>query len=111
MSEQTYIHIDDLKVLVGDIPADSIISRTLHEDDHSKSILFGFAPGQMLSEHTAAKPAVLHFLTGQARLTLGIDEKLAGPGTWVHMPPNLPHSVVAETEVLMLLILFMGTTA
>ena len=111
MSEQTYIHIDDSKALVGDIPAATIISRTFHEDENSKSILFGFAPGQVLSEHTAAIPAVLHFLTGQARLTLGSDEKSAGPGTWVHLPPHLPHSVVAETEVLMLLILFTGAPA
>jgi len=111
MNEQTYIHIDDLKALMGDIPPDSIISRTFHENEHSKSILFGFAAGQVLSEHTAAKSAVLYFLTGQAGLTLGSEEKSAGPGTWVHMPPHLPHSVVAETEVLMLLILFTGAPA
>ncbi|MEN8171657.1 MAG: cupin domain-containing protein [Chloroflexota bacterium] len=110
MSDQTYIQIDDLKALMGEIPEDSIISRTFHEDHNSKSVLFGFAPGQVLSEHTAAKPAVLYFLTGQASLTLGDDEKSAGPGTWVHMPPHLPHSVVAETEVLMLLVLFLGPT-
>lgn len=105
MNDKVYTHIEDLAALLAEIPADSIISRTFHEDEHSKSILFGFAPGQVLSEHTAAKPAVLHFLTGQARLTLGSDEKAAGPGTWVHMPPHLPHSVFAETEVHMLLVL------
>lgn len=108
MSEKTYSYIEDLLQLSADIPADSIISRTFYEDEHSKSILFGFAPGQVLSEHTAAKPAILHFLKGQARLTLGSDEKSAGPGTWVHMKPHLPHSVVAETEVLMLLVLLEG---
>ena len=105
MSEHTYNYIEDLTTLMADIPVDSIISRTIHDDEHSKTILFGFAPGQVLSEHTAAKPAILYFLTGQAQLKLGNDEKLAQPGTWVHMPPHLPHSVVAKTEVVMLLIL------
>ncbi|MBE9524899.1 MAG: cupin domain-containing protein [Chloroflexi bacterium] len=105
MNEQTFNYLEDLTTLMADIPVDSIISRTIHDDEHSKSILFGFAPGQALSEHTAAKPAILYFLTGQAQLKLGDDEKPAGPGTWVHMPPHLPHSVVAETEVLMLLVL------
>ena len=34
-------------------------------------ISFGFAPGQELSEDTSAKPAILHFLKGEAQLTLG----------------------------------------
>ena len=68
--------------------------------------IFGFAPGQELTEHTASKPAVLHFLKGHAALTLGGDQLDARPGTWVHMPAQLPHSVVAQDEVIMLLIMF-----
>ena len=74
-------------------------------DDQVKAILFGFAAGQELSEHTASQPAVLHFLQGEAELTLGDDEMEAQAGTWVHMPPNLAHSVVAKTPVVMLLLL------
>ena len=84
---------------------DSILSRTLYQDDKVRIILFGFAAGQELSEHTSSKPAMLHFLSGEARLTLGGDEQKAGPGTLVHMAPQLPHSVYAETEVQMLLYL------
>ena len=105
MNEHTFNYIEDLTALMSEIPTDSIISRTIHDDEHSKSILFGFAPGQALSEHTAAKPAILYFLNGHADLKLGSDEKSAGPGTWVHMPPHLPHSVVAKTELIMLLVL------
>ena len=32
-----------------------------------------------------------------------IAPQTAGPGTLVHMAPNLPHSVLAETETVMLL--------
>ncbi len=100
-----YSHFENLIDLLPEIPPDSIVSRTYYEDDQIKGILFGFAPGQELSEHTAAKPAILHFLEGEARLTLGDDETTASPGTWVHMVPHLPHSIVAETRLVMLLLL------
>lgn len=88
-----------------DIPADSIISRTLYTGDDLKAVLFGFAAGQELSEHTASQPATLIFMSGEADLTLGDEQRTAQAGTWVHMPPNLPHSVAAKTEVVMLLLL------
>jgi quercetin dioxygenase-like cupin family protein len=94
--------------LAGEIPAiapDSIVSRTLYTDAQVKVILFGFAAGQELSEHTAAVPAVLYFLAGRAKLLVDGDELEAAPGAWLHMPARLPHSVLAETTVSMLLIL------
>jgi quercetin dioxygenase-like cupin family protein len=106
MSDYTFI--DDLETAVPDIPEDSIISRTFYKDDHVHAILFGFAPGQELSEHTSTYPAVLHFLRGDARLTLGDEEKSVAAGAWVHMPPRLPHSIVAETPLTMLLLILRG---
>jgi quercetin dioxygenase-like cupin family protein len=48
--------------------------------------------------------ATLQFLAGQATVTLGEDQFVVGPGTWVQMPPKLPHSIRAHEEpVLMLL--------
>ena len=102
-AENLFFHVDDLLAQLPDIPPDSIVSRTFYSDDRVKAILFGFAAGQELSEHTAARPAILHFLQGEARLTLGDYAISAGPGTWVHMQPHLPHSIYAETAVVMLL--------
>lgn len=98
-----YVLVQDLMQLMADIPQDSIVSRTVQVDKHSKFVLFGFAAGQSLSEHTSAQPAMLYILRGQAEVTLGTDSHELGPGAWVHMPPNLAHSVYARTEVLMLL--------
>jgi quercetin dioxygenase-like cupin family protein len=70
-----------------------------------KGTLFGFAAGQELSEHTASRAAVLHFLSGDALLTLGSDTFDARPGTWAHMPAHLPHSIVAREPTVMLLLL------
>jgi quercetin dioxygenase-like cupin family protein len=86
-------------------PDKGILSRTLFSDDRLKVVLFGFAQGEELSEHTASMPAVLHFLQGEANLTLGDDKLEAKPGSWVHMAKGLRHSIQAKTPVVMLLLL------
>lgn len=100
-----FSHIENLRQLLPDVPPDSILSRSIHRDDRVTVTLFGFAAGEELSEHTAAYPAILHFLEGTAKLTLGNEEMEAKAGTWVHMAPHLPHSIVASTPVIMLLTL------
>ncbi len=89
-------------------PEKGILSRTLFNDDRLKAVAFGFAQGEELSEHTASMPAVLHFLQGEATLTLGDDTVEARPGTWAHMPAGLRHSIRAKTPVVMLLLLLKG---
>lgn len=86
-------------------PDKGILSRTLFNDDRLKVVLFGFAQDEELSEHTASMPAVLHFLRGEARLTLGDDTLEAQAGTWAHMPAGLRHSIKAKTPVTLLLLL------
>lgn len=105
MSEQPYTHtaVMDLGSLVAEAPENSIVSRTVYKDKDARVILFAFAPGEKLSEHTSSYPAILHFLQGEAAVTLGAEKISARPGTWVHMAANLPHSIEAETEVQMLL--------
>jgi quercetin dioxygenase-like cupin family protein len=86
-------------------PEDGVLSRTVFDDERVKAVIFGFGQGQELSEHTASMPAILHFIQGEAALTLGADAIEARPGTWIHMPAHLPHSVRAKTPVVMLLLL------
>src|SRR5262245_66486669 len=95
-----YTHFSDLAKVVQP-PDKGILSRTLYSDDRLKTVLFAFAQGEELSEHTASMPAVLHFLQGEARLTLGDDTLEARPATWVHMPAGLKHSIQAKTPVVM----------
>ena len=101
MNADRYLDVS-AEVVVAD---DSTVSKTLHQDERVKVVLFGFAAGQELSEHTAAVPAIIHVLEGEARLTLGDDAMEASAGSWVHMPARLPHSIVAKTPVKMLLLL------
>jgi len=102
---QPSLIIPDLLTHIPEITPESILSRTIYKDEQFKAILFAFAPGQELSEHTSAHPAVLHFLQGTADVALGEERIAAAAGTWVHMPPNLPHSILAQTPVMMLLLM------
>jgi quercetin dioxygenase-like cupin family protein len=103
--EHQYNFIENIQEEVLEIPPDSIISRTVHQDESVKVVLFGFAPGQELSDHTAAFPAIIHILDGESRLTLANESIEASGGSWIWMPANMPHSVYAKTQVKMLLLL------
>ena len=99
-----YTNIVDLAKEV-EPPDDGILTRTLFNDDHVKAVIFGFGEGEELSEHTASMPAILHFIKGEAILTLGDEKVEAQPGSWIHMAPDLKHSVLTRTPVVMLLLL------
>ena len=87
---------------------DSILSRTLYGDDSLKAVLFEFAVGQELSEHTASMPAIIFIVSGEATLTLGADTHEVKAGAWIQMQSKLPHSILAHTPVVMLLLMLKG---
>ncbi|MBK9989868.1 MAG: cupin domain-containing protein [Verrucomicrobia bacterium] len=101
---QSYLHHADLSSVLA--PPESIVSRTLHSDAQSKIVLFAFAAGQELSEHTAAVPAIMHFLSGEADVKLGGETVRAVTNSWIRMEPDLPHAIHARTPVTMLLTMF-----
>lgn len=100
----SYTHIADIAIL-AEAPVDGTLSRTLHNDEQSKVVLFSFSAGQELSEHTSSSPAVMHFLSGESEVTLGSDAVAATARTWIHMPAELAHSIKTRTPVTMLLTL------
>jgi quercetin dioxygenase-like cupin family protein len=86
------------------LPEKGILSRVLRKDSHVNVTLFGFSAGQELSAHSVPTPAILYFLEGEAEVQLGEDKVNAQPGSFVYMPPMLPHGIVATTALRMLLI-------
>ena len=91
-----------------EIPQNGTLSRTVYRDDQVKIVLFGFAAGQELSQHTASVPAIIEVLQGDARVTLDTDEKELSAGSWVYMEAKLPHAIYARTDVVMLLTMLTG---
>ncbi len=103
--ETPYTFFEEINNAIDTIPTESIVSRTIYRDDHLKAIVFAFAPGQELSEHTASVPAIIQILDGECELTLGTDHYQVKAGAWARMPANLPHSIMAHTPVKMLLLM------
>lgn len=99
-----YTFLENIETEVP-IPENGILSRTLFNDDSLKVVAFGFSPGQELSAHTAPMAAMLYFMKGEAELTLGGDKKSVRAGAFVHMPPQMPHGILAKTPVAMLLLM------
>ena len=99
-----YTLVNDLGTEIA-IPEKGILSHTVHNDDAVKVILFGFAPGQELTAHTAPMPALIQILEGEAAITLGPDTIDAKPGMFIHMTPQLTHGIVAKTPLRLLLTL------
>jgi quercetin dioxygenase-like cupin family protein len=87
------------------VPERGIHSQTLSDEDGVELVLFGFAAGEALSEHTSARPAIIHILSGEADLTAGTEAHQAEAGTWLRMPAGLKHSVRARTPLVMALYL------
>lgn len=85
-------------------PENGILSRVLHKDDNVNVTLFGFSAGQELSAHSAPTPAILYFLEGEAEVQLGEDKVNTQPGSFIYMPPMLPHGITAKTALRMLLV-------
>ena len=73
-----------------------IHSQTLYDGSDLRLVLFAFAPGEELSEHTAARPAVVHVLAGEGDAVVGGTPRELTPGTWFRMPPRMAHSIRAR---------------
>ena len=83
-----------------------IVSRTLMRTPGSRVVLFGFAAGQELSEHTSTQHALIQILSGQCKFFLAGQPNSLKTGDLLYMPPNLPHAVEATQRFSMLLTLF-----
>ena len=90
------------------IPKDGTLSRVLYKDAQVRLVAFAFDAEQELTDHTAAVAAIVEVVTG--RILLGLDDEQVEvvPGSWVHMPANLRHSVLAVEPSVMLLTMLRG---
>ena len=83
-----------------------IVSRTLLRTANARMVLFGFAEGQELSEHTSTQHAVIQILSGACEFSLAGKPHGLKAGDFLYMPPNLAHAVQATKQFSMLLTLF-----
>ncbi len=82
-----------------------IVSRTLLNTPDLRVVLFGFAAGQELTEHTSTRQALIQVLSGSCEVSLGGVAHSLRSGDLVWMPPGLVHAVKATERFSMLLTL------
>lgn len=99
----SYVTIKDATTAV-EIQAGAVVSKVVHRDGIDVTV-FGFDAGEGLTEHTAARPAIVQVLSGRLRFTVDGDEMEMVPGTWVHMSEGAAHSLRAVEPTIMLLTL------
>lgn len=88
-----------------DIQSGAVVSKVIHRDEGVNVTVFGFDTGQELTEHQAARAAVVQVISGRLRFTADGEDLDAGPGFWLHMAPSTPHALVATEPTIMLLTL------
>lgn len=110
MSEQPLLDAKSERVISlnqeTQFAANGIVSRTLLRTAAARVVLFGFAEGQELTEHTSTQHALVQVLSGECEFSLGGKPHNLKPGDFLHMPPNVPHAVKATKQFSMLLTLF-----
>jgi quercetin dioxygenase-like cupin family protein len=110
MSEQPLMDAGSDKVI--SLPQETqfapngIVSRTLLRTPIMRVVLFGFAEGQELTEHTSTQQALIQVLSGECEFSLAGKPHNLKAGDFLHMPPNAPHAVKATKPFSMLLTLF-----
>ena len=82
-----------------------IVSRTVLRTAGVRVVLFGFAEGQELSEHTSPYQALVQCLEGECEFRVSGQAYLLKAGDLLSMPPRAPHSLRAVTRFSMLLTL------
>lgn len=81
-----------------EVQEESTVSRTVLKADGVRIVLFGFAAGQVLTEHTAAMPVLLTALEGELLITADGRTDTLRPGDVIHFDTRLPHAVEAVTD-------------
>lgn len=83
------------------IPESGKQSAILNDNFKTRVMLFTFAAGDGLAEHIARFDATIQIISGTAALTVGGESVEGKPGTWIQMVAKTPHSIKAETPVVM----------
>ena len=110
MSEQPLMDASSEKIISlvqeTQFAPNGIVSRTLLRTPTVRVVLFGFAEGQELTEHTSTQHALVQILSGECEFSLTGKPHNLKAGDFLYMPPGLPHAAKATTQFSMLLTLF-----
>ena len=101
MSHTTF---EDIAAQV-EIQEGAIVSKVVFRDDALNVTVFGFDTGQDMSEHRSPRHAIIEILSGRMEIIVENHTHDAVPGFWLHIEPDIAHSLVAAEPTVMLLTL------
>lgn len=82
-----------------------IVSRTLLAAPGVRVVLFSFAAGQEMTEHTSTARALIQVLAGVCEFSVEGRPRTLQTGDLLHLPPRMPHALRATEPLTMLLTL------
>lgn len=99
------LNIPTKLVDIVSIQKDAVVSREILQAQKGTVTVFAFSSGQGLSEHTNPFEALLYVFEGDAEVIIDRQKRQLMPGALITLPANTPHSVLATTDMKMLLIM------
>lgn len=94
-----------IKDLTGmmEFPREGVFSKVLVKTAVSNHTLMCLAKGSDISEHTSTREAAVTVLKGKGAFILDGKKIPMGPGVFIFMPKDAPHSLSAEEDLAILL--------
>lgn len=72
-----------------------LASHLLLKADQLRVVLFSFALGAELADHTAPGPVAIQVVSGRVEVTTDAKKTVMGPGGVLFLPPHLRHALLA----------------
>jgi quercetin dioxygenase-like cupin family protein len=94
----------DLKSILDGVAPLPRATTLLHESG-LRTVLFHLKGGETLSEHHTRGATVIQCLTGQSTLAASDERVEMTPGLLTSLAPGVPHSVSAQQDTLLLVII------
>jgi quercetin dioxygenase-like cupin family protein len=93
--------------LHADLPitTEATTSRTVVSNDAARVVAFAMDAGQELTDHSAARPAVVQVIEGRLAFTVGGERHELEAGDVVYLAPGERHAVLAVTPCRFALVL------
>jgi quercetin dioxygenase-like cupin family protein len=81
-----------------------IVSKTIVDRPNVTNIsLFMMSTGQTMSSHKASRPATIHVLGGEGKITIGDQTWNSKRGSFFYMPAGQPHALESTDNMVFLL--------
>lgn len=86
----------------------SVVSKEIFKNQAGTVTLFAFDKGQGLSEHKTPYDALVYIVDGEAEIKISGNKNNVKEGEMIHMPAGSLHSLKANKQFKMMLIMMKG---